>query len=242
MNAITSFCFESKSVRVFGDTINPLFVSLDVCEALGYAKARNAVSQHVDPDDIVKQSITDSLGRKQVVNCVNESGLYALIFGSKLASAKRFKKWVTSEVLPSIRKTGSYVNTISPCQQQTIKEAVSKRAKATGMLYSSIYHRIHHEFKIARYDQLLAKDFEACILFINSIEGDRLECEAQLVDDANESLKIVSQTIDLTIDHFHRLVAAEKALYEATREVTKARIGLFTACKEARLQANLLSR
>lgn len=110
------------------------------------------------------------------------------------------------------------------------------------MLYSSIYHRIHHEFKIARYDQLLAKDFEACILFINSIEGERLGCEAQLIDDANESLKIVSQTIDLTIDHFHRLVAAEKALYEATREVTKARIGLFTACKEARLQANLLSR
>lgn len=237
-----SFCFESNSVRVFGDNVNPIFVATDVCKALQFKDPINAVKRHVDSDDIVKQSITDSLGRKQVVNCVNESGLYALIFGSKLASAKRFKKWVTSEVLPSIRKTGSYVNTISPCQQQTIKEAVSKRAKATGMLYSSIYHRIHHEFKIARYDQLLAKDFEACILFINSIEGERLGCEAQLIDDANESLKIVSQTIDLTIDHFHNLVAAEKALYEATREVTKARIGLFTACKEARLQANLLSR
>ena len=237
-----SFCFESSSVRVFGDNITPIFVATDVCKALQLKDPINAVKRHVDPDDIVKQTITDSLGRKQVVNCVNESGLYALIFGSKLASAKRFKKWVTSEVLPSIRKTGSYVNTISPCQQQTIKEAVSKRAKATGMLYSSIYHRIHHEFKIARYDQLLAKDFEACILFINSIEGERLEREAQLIDDANESLKIVSQTIDLTIDHFHRLVAAEKALYEATREITKARIGLFTACKEARLQANLLSR
>lgn len=236
-----SFCFESNSVRVFGDNINPLFVATDVCKALGHSNPRQSIKDCVDPDDIVKQTIQTAGGR-QSVNCVNESGLYALIFGSKLASAKRFKKWVTSEVLPSIRKTGAYVNTISPCQQQTIKEAVSKRAKATGMLYSSIYHRIHHEFKIARYDQLLAKDFEACILFINSIEGDRLECESQLIHDANESLKIVSQTIDLTIDHFHSLVAAEKALYEATREITKARIGLFTACKEARLQANLLSR
>ena len=240
MNAISSYCFESKSVRVIGDNLNPLFVAPDVCDALGYAKARNAVAQHVDPEDVIKQTIQTTGGR-QTVNCVNESGLYALIFGSKLASAKRFKKWVTSEVLPSIRKNGVYVNTISPCQQQAIKEAVSKRSKATGMLYSSIYHRIHQQFKIARYDQLLAKDFEACILFINSIGNEKtVAIGCSITNKEKEILENVGEYIDMTIEHFHALVKAEKALYDTAREITNARIGLFTACKEARLYTSLM--
>lgn len=98
----------------FGDirtvTINnePWFVGKDVATALGYAKPLNALSAHVEKDDSLKQGITDSLGREQETIFINESGLYALIFGSKLDSAKRFKHWVTSEVLPAIRKTGSY--------------------------------------------------------------------------------------------------------------------------------------
>lgn len=97
----------------FGDirtvTINnePWFVGKDVAGALGYANARDALRKHVDDSDkgVAK---CDTLGGKQDLTIVNESGLYALIFGSKLESAKRFKHWVTSEVLPSIRKTGSY--------------------------------------------------------------------------------------------------------------------------------------
>ena len=98
----------------FGDirtvTINnePWFVGKDVATALGYAKPLNALSAHVEKDDSLKQGITDSLGREQETIFINESGLYALIFGSKLESAKRFKRWVTSEVLPAIRKTGAY--------------------------------------------------------------------------------------------------------------------------------------
>ena len=64
---------------------------------LGYSNARKAIYTHVDPEDRIKAEI-DTKGGKQTVNCVNESGLYALIFGSKLESAKRFKRWVTSEV------------------------------------------------------------------------------------------------------------------------------------------------
>lgn len=84
------------------------FVGKDVAEALGYAKPLNALATHVDNDDSLKQGLTDSMGRSQETIFINESGVYALIFGSKLESAKRFKHWVTSEVLPSIRKTGSY--------------------------------------------------------------------------------------------------------------------------------------
>ena len=86
----------------------PWFVGKDVATALGYAKPLNALSAHVEKDDSLKQGITDSLGREQETIFINESGLYALIFGSKLESAKRFKHWVTSEVLPAIRKTGAY--------------------------------------------------------------------------------------------------------------------------------------
>ena len=86
-----------------------MFCAKDVCNALGYSKARNAVAQHVDDDDALKQGLIDSMGRKQRATFINESGLYALILSSKLESAKRFRKWVTSEVLPAIRKQGGYM-------------------------------------------------------------------------------------------------------------------------------------
>jgi prophage antirepressor-like protein len=80
-----------------------------VAEALGYKLARKAVQDHVDRDDVLKRNLIDSLGRKQLTFFINESGLYSLILSSKLDSAKRFKHWVTSEVLPSIRKQGGYM-------------------------------------------------------------------------------------------------------------------------------------
>ena len=91
------------------DKGEPLFCAKDVCEALGYKKARNAIAQHVDEGDALKQGLIDSLGREQFTTFINESGLYALILSSKLESARRFKHWVTSEVLPAIRKQGGYM-------------------------------------------------------------------------------------------------------------------------------------
>ena len=91
-------------------TINdePYFVGKDIAEALGYAKARNALAAHVDEDDKKDAPIQGTLGGTQTMTVINESGIYALIFGSKLESAKRFKHWVTSEDLPALRKTGAY--------------------------------------------------------------------------------------------------------------------------------------
>ena len=90
-------------------TINnePWFVGKDVAEALGYERTADAIRQHVEEEDKLTRCFADS-GQNRQMYIINESGLYALIFGSKLESAKRFKHWVTSEVLPSIRKTGSY--------------------------------------------------------------------------------------------------------------------------------------
>ena len=85
----------------------PWFVGKDVAEALGYSNSRKAIQDHVDDED---KGVTkcDTLGGMQELTIINESGVYALVFGSKLEKAKRFKRWVTSEVLPSIRKTGAY--------------------------------------------------------------------------------------------------------------------------------------
>ena len=99
---------EFGSVRTLTIGGEPWFVGKDVAEVLGYAKPLNALSVHVDGDDSLKQGLTDSMGRVQDTILINESGLYSLILSSKLPTAKKFKHWVTSEVLPSIRKTGGY--------------------------------------------------------------------------------------------------------------------------------------
>lgn len=86
------------------------FVGNDICEALGYARPRNAIKKYVDGDDALKWGVIDSLGRNQKTTIINESGMYALIFGSTLPEAKAFKRWVTSDVLPSVRKHGFYAS------------------------------------------------------------------------------------------------------------------------------------
>ena len=86
-----------------------MFCGRDVAAALGYKKPEWAIATHVEADDSAKRGVIDSLGREQQAIFINESGLYALILSSKLDRAKRFKHWVTSEVLPSIRREGGYL-------------------------------------------------------------------------------------------------------------------------------------
>ena len=94
-----------RTVEIDGE---PWFVGKDVAQVLGYERATKAVSDRVDEEDRDEIPIQDSIGRMQNTPIINESGLYSLILSSKLPTAKRFKRWVTSEVLPAIRKTGSY--------------------------------------------------------------------------------------------------------------------------------------
>ena len=86
----------------------PMFCAKDVCDALGYNNSRDALRKHVERGDVAKCD-TPTLSGNQLMTFTNESGLYSLILSSKLESAKRFKHWVTSEVLPSIRKQGGYM-------------------------------------------------------------------------------------------------------------------------------------
>lgn len=173
MSALAIFSFENSQVRTLGSAESPLFVAIDIAKALGYQNLVRSVNDHVDPEDLTKQEITDSMGRKQTVNCVNESGLYALIFGSKLESAKRFKRWVTNEVLPTIRKQGRYecpIATITPAQQLQLREEVARRAKAVSAHYQTVYRALYARFQVPRYTEILAKDFGAAIDFIRTVD------------------------------------------------------------------------
>lgn len=111
MTNLQIFAFEEKDeIRTLLINGEPYFVGKDVAEVLGYAKSRNAIATHVDDEDKKDAPIQGDLGGTQNMTIINESGLYSLILKSKLPSAKKFKRWVTSEVLPTIRKTGSYSN------------------------------------------------------------------------------------------------------------------------------------
>ncbi|KEI49723.1 phage antirepressor KilAC domain-containing protein, partial [Enterococcus faecium] len=109
MNTPQIFNFEQNEVRTVLVNDEPYFVGKDVASVLGYSNTKDALSRHVDLEDKMGSRITTS-GQSREMTIINESGLYSLILKSKLPKAKKFKRWVTSEVLPTIRKTGSYSN------------------------------------------------------------------------------------------------------------------------------------
>lgn len=121
MNELQIFNSEEfGDIRTVTIDSEPWFVGKDVATALGYANPKNAVPTHASEEDKLSTQI-EYAGQRREVTVINESGLYALIFGSKLESAKRFKHWVTSEVLPTIRKTGSYQKPMSPVEIMRIQ-------------------------------------------------------------------------------------------------------------------------
>lgn len=177
MSNALAFSFEDTSLTILGDILNPLFIAKQVCTILGFVNSKDAVSRHVDPEDVSKVEIQTN-GGKQLVNCVNESGLYALIFGSKLPKAKQFKRWVTNEVLPAIRKQGCYSaqeqdNTlISNEQQYELSSRVMHKTHALfgNKNYSFVYRALKRRFRIPRYTCLLQRDFETALAFVDGLK------------------------------------------------------------------------
>lgn len=187
-----AFTFENTSLSILGDILNPLFIAQQVCSILGYKLARKAVADHCDPEDVCKIEVQTN-GGKQLVNCVNESGLYALIFGSKLPKAKQFKRWVTNEVLPAIRKQGAYISdkltyeqalkiveerhanetqTITNEQQYELSSRVMRKTHALfgNKNYSFVYRALKRRFRIPRYTCLLQRDFETALAFVDGLK------------------------------------------------------------------------
>lgn len=168
MNDLTTFTNpEFGQVRTVEIDGTPWLVGKDVAVALGYSNPRKAIADHVDAEDQRKSdgvTIRDSIGRDQNPTLINESGLYSLILSSKMPKAKAFKRWVTSEVLPAIRKTGAYesfqaqqhieqleaTNTRLNAAIQAVSSAKAELADVINLRNDFIKHRDNYK---ARYMQ-----------------------------------------------------------------------------------------
>ncbi|HBC4487017.1 TPA: ORF6C domain-containing protein [Staphylococcus aureus] len=128
MQALQTFNFEELPVRTLEVNGEPYFIGKDVADILGYANGRDALSKHVDVEDKLASQIATA-GQNRNVTIINESGLYSLIFSSKLENAKRFKRWVTSEVLPTLRKTGAYQVPSDPMQALRLMFEATEQTK-----------------------------------------------------------------------------------------------------------------
>lgn len=170
-NPLTTFIFEGASIRVFGDSVSPLFVAADICNALNLTNPSMAIAS-LAPFERAKLNLGAG---KPDVNVVNESGLYTLILRSRDAvkegtPAYRFRVKVTNEILPAIRKTGSYSATLTPAEQLQIRKAISARAKKSAVAYQTIYHALYAHFQVAKYDQIRSEDLQTALDFIATCE------------------------------------------------------------------------
>ena len=172
MNDIQVFNSEQfGEIRTAGTAQEPIFCAADICRALGYSKGRKAISDHCDEGDVTKRDTPTSSG-VQSMTFVNEAGMYSLIFGSKLESAKQFKKWVTSDVLPSIRKHGMYAT------EATVESMLNDPENAILMLQA--YQRERKE-RLAAQQQVEKLEAQAIedkpkIIYADAVKGSTSSC------------------------------------------------------------------
>lgn len=212
-NAIQVMVFENPEfgrIRTMTDKKGyPLFCGKDVCEALGYRKPDVAVRQHVTARDVTKRYVGLMVGKKKdgtpivqqrQILFVTESGLYALIFGSKLDTAQKFKHWVTSVVLPQIRKTGGFV----PLHEGDTDEDIRRRAEE--VLRKTLQEK---DSFIAQQKKLIAEQ---------EVEIDRLLPKALYADNVLDSISCYTTTqiakeLGMTAQELNRLLCAERVQY-----------------------------
>ena len=139
---------EIRTVEVAGE---PWLVGKDVALALGYSDTSDALKKHVDPEDKLTRRFADS-GQNREMYIINESGLYSLVLSSKLPGAKKFKRWVTSEVLPSIRKTGHYTAKPMTEYQQMMAETRRRNARVQS---ARILTQLAKQYHGTTYEQVL---------------------------------------------------------------------------------------
>ena len=154
MNELTIFENpEFGAIRTLTIDDEVWFVGKDVATALGYSDTSDALKKHVDPEDKLTRRFADS-GQNREMYIINESGLYSLVLSSKLPTARKFRRWVTSEVLPSIRKTGGYTAKAKPMTDYQQMMAETRRRNAQ-IQEARIYTELAKRYKGTTYEQVL---------------------------------------------------------------------------------------
>lgn len=169
MRNLSIFNYNHLRVRTFLDENNELwFLINDVCAILDYKNSHRALELHCKCKGVTKRS-TPTKGGKQEMVYINEPNLFRLIIKCKKPEAEQFEEWVMEEVLPSIRKTGSYALTISCDQQKKLRQAVQAVVSQTGRSYSAVYRSLHNKFNVSRYQDILAKDFNSALQYLGGM-------------------------------------------------------------------------
>lgn len=212
MNELQSFYnVEFGTIRTISMDGEVWFVGKDVAVVLGYSNPRDAISKHIDEED---KGVTkcDTLGGIQEMTIINESGLYSLIFSSKLPTAKAFKRWVTAEVLPSIRKKGSY--TMATEQQEVmmayLPQAIAMLGKEITYMTQSINKLLEVLDKHFVEKQMETPKSEEVRKVIQPLECYRIsQCKletfpSELVEQVNEMLETMMQQQNLNFSMIAR--------------------------------------
>lgn len=197
---LSTFNFESNSIRTLAINNEPWFVAKDLCNAINISNYRDAI-ERLDEDE-KGVALTDTLGGKQEMNIVSESGMYTLILRCRDAVKKgsvphRFRKWVTAEVLPAIRKTGSYSKTTVD-QRTGLRNAVNMLVSKKGLIYSDAYHLIHHRFNVESIEDLTLEQLPQAVEYIHKIV-----LEGELII---EEKKELSMNLNLTENELKDLI------------------------------------
>ena len=208
---LSTFNFESKSIRTLAINNEPWFVAKDLCNAINISNYRDAIERLDDDEKGV--ALTDTLGGKQEMAVVSESGMYTLILRCRDSVKKgsiphRFRKWVTSEVLPTIRKTGKYESKTSVNDRTGLRNAVNMLVSKKGLIYSEAYHLVHQRFNVESIEDLTLEQLPQAVEYVH-----RIALEGELI---TEPKKDECFNFEFTERELQHLVWAWFALLRGT--------------------------
>lgn len=172
---LSTFSFESKSIRTLAIDNEPWFIAKDVCDTLKISNVSDALLK-LDDDEKATIGLTDSQAGNgaQSISIISESGMYTLILRCRDAVKKgsiphRFRKWVTAEVLPAIRKTGKYESKTTVDDRTGLRNAVNMLVSKKGLIYSDAYHLIHQRFNVESIEDLTLEQLPQAVEYVHKI-------------------------------------------------------------------------
>jgi len=175
MSDVTPYNFGNTPVRVVMREGEPWMVALDICAALDLSNTKVAVSR-LDEDDVSQADIIDSMGRRQRTTIVNESGMYEIVLRSDKPGARAFRKWITSEVLPQIRKTGAYLGQPKDdldMMEDNIRALRAQRARISAVEVRQEVMESHLAGVLGQYDEYTTLAYAK----LNGLPTDRTSCQ-----------------------------------------------------------------
>ena len=211
---LSTFNFESNSIRTLAIDNEPWFVAIDVCNALDIANSRDALLK-LDEDEKTTVGLTDSQAGNgaQSISIISESGMYTLILRCRDAVKKgsiphRFRKWVTAEVLPTIRKTGKYESKTSVNDRTGLRNAVNMLVSKKGLIYSDAYHLVHQRFNVESIEDLTLEQLPQAVEYVH-----RIVLEGELITEPKKDDRF---NFEFTEHDLQQLVWAWFALLRGT--------------------------